>query len=128
MLKFRFKKLVRDNIVHLQLAQGAKPLYWQLSDDEHAEHLVKKVIEEVQEVTAATKGEVAAELADVQQALDDLRDKLGITPAAVAEAQSAKAAKYGKFEQGVYVDHVEVPEDNAWVEHFRSNPERYPEL
>jgi predicted house-cleaning noncanonical NTP pyrophosphatase (MazG superfamily) len=128
MLKFGFKKLVRDKIVQRQQAQGCEPLYWQLSHDEHVQHLIKKVIEETQEIAAAPKHELAAEIADAQQALDDLRHVLSVSAADVRAEQAKKNTKYGAFVEGLYVEHVLVPEDNEWVEHFRENPDRYPEL
>lgn len=125
---FAFRKLVRDNIIDQQLADGAKPLYWRLSDDEHTQQLVQKIIEEVQEVPKASRDEVAGELADVQQALDDLREKLGVTTEAVKKAQEKKFAKNGGFKEGFFVEHVEVTDDNQWIPHYRNNPDRYPEI
>lgn len=128
MVKFALKKLVRDKIVDKQLASGAKPLYWQLSEDEHAQHLVQKVVEEIQEVTTATKDELASELADVQQALDDLRDKLGVSKLAVEQAQAAKNAQNGSFEKGIYIEHVEFPEGDKWIDYYRQKSDLYPEI
>ena len=57
-----------------QIAAGAKPVYRQLSATEHKQELVHKIIEEAKEITQANPEEIAAEIADVQQALDDLRE------------------------------------------------------
>lgn len=50
MPKFKFAKLVRDKIVEHQIASGATPTYRQLSPDEHKNELIKKIIEESQEI------------------------------------------------------------------------------
>lgn len=128
MLKFTFAKLVRDKIVDHQIASGAKPHFRQLSPDEHIQALVSKVIEEVEEITQASPEEVAAEIADVQQALDDLKELYGLQNADIAKAQAAKNEKNGAFKKGLYMDYVEVDEDNQWVEYYRKNAGRYPEI
>ncbi|MGD0284672.1 MAG: hypothetical protein ABSB12_03720, partial [Candidatus Saccharimonadales bacterium] len=84
MPKFKFNKLVRDKIAENQIASGAKPHYRVLSDKQHKFELVNKIIEEAQEITKANQNDVAAEIADVQQAVDDLKEKLGLTGADIA--------------------------------------------
>ena len=125
---FRFGKLVRDKIVDHQLASGAKPQYRKLSDAEHKQELIKKIVEESQEILHAGQDEIAAEIADVQQALDDLKEKLGLTSQDIAAAQQRKNEKNGAFKKGIYIDTVEVDESDNWVAHFRENAGRYPEI
>jgi predicted house-cleaning noncanonical NTP pyrophosphatase (MazG superfamily) len=128
MPKFKFAKLVRDKIVDHQIASGAQPTYRQLSDEEHKKELIKKIQEEAQEIAEASADEVAAEIADVQQAIDDLKEKYGLTSQDVATAQAAKNAKNGAFKKGLYVESVEVAEDNSWTDYYRQNADRYPEI
>jgi predicted house-cleaning noncanonical NTP pyrophosphatase (MazG superfamily) len=128
MPKFKFAKLVRDTIVDQQLASGAKPVYHQLDPAQHKQELVRKIIEEATEITAAAPDEVAAEIADVQQALDDLRALYGLSVDDIAIAQTAKAAKNGAFQKGLYVEYVEVAEDNKWTAYYRKNADRYPQI
>lgn len=128
MPKFKFDKLVRDKVVDDQIASGAKPAYRALDPDEHRQELVRKIVEEAQEILKAPLEELAGELADVQQAIDDLRDLCGLSPADIAQAQEAKNEKKGAFKKGVYVDYVEVSEDNPWISHWRKNADRYPEI
>jgi predicted house-cleaning noncanonical NTP pyrophosphatase (MazG superfamily) len=128
MPKFRFAKLVRDKIVDDQIANGAKPNYRTLSDVEHKQELVNKIIEEAKEITSAKPDEVSAEIADVQQALDDLKEKFGVTSEDIAKAQKSKNDKNGPFKKGIYVDFVEVGEDDKWIEYYRKNSDRYPEI
>jgi len=128
MLKFKFSKLVRDKIVDQQIASGAKPKYRTLSHDEHVEALAKKIVEEAQEITKSPAAELANEIADVQQAIDDLIDKLGITHAEIIEAQKRKVDKAGAFKKGLFIDYVEINEQDKWVEYYRENADRYPEV
>lgn len=128
MPKFKFAKLVRDKIVEHQLNAGAKPFFRTLSTDEHRRALVDKITEEAKEITTASEGEVASEIADVQQALDDLKELYGVTSEAVAEAQAKKNDKNGPFKKGLFVEYAEVQSDDPWIEYYRKNADRYPEI
>ncbi|HSX06035.1 MAG TPA: nucleoside triphosphate pyrophosphohydrolase [Candidatus Saccharimonadales bacterium] len=128
MPKFKFAKLVRDKIVEHQLASGARPSFRQLNPDEHKRELVNKVIEEAKEITQASPQEVAAEIADVQQALDDLRKLYGLKRQEIAKEQANKSKKNGDFAMGLYVDYVEVDDDNSWIDYYHENADRYPEI
>ena len=128
MPRFRFAKLVRDNIVDQQIASGAKPNYRLLAPNEHKQELVNKIIEEAQELSAAEPNEIAAEIADVQQAIDDLRALHGLTEKDVVDMQQQKNDKNGAFNKGIYVEDVEVAEGNKWTSYYRKNADRYPEI
>lgn len=128
MPRFRFAKLVRDRIVEHQLASGAVSVYRSLTPEEHKSELINKIIEESREIIQAKPEEVAMEIADVQQALDDLKDRYGLTDEDVAEAQSQKNEKYGAFKDGLYVDYVEVENNSKWAAYYRKNADRYPEI
>lgn len=124
MLKFKFAKLVRDKIVDHQIASGAKPVYRQLGPEEHRRELVNKIIEEAAEITEASPEEIAAEIADAQQALDDLTERYGLTSKDIATAQLKKNDKNGTFKKGLFVEYVEVDENDKWAEYYRKKADR----
>ena len=128
MPKFRFNKLVRDKIVEQQQAGGARPVVRRLQPGEHKAALVAKLAEEAQEILTASAEELATELADVQQVLDDLRHLSGVSAAEVAAAQQCKNERSGAFRHGDFVDYVEADEANQWVAYYRQNADRYPEI
>lgn len=128
MPKFRFDKLVRDKIVAHQIASGAQPHYRTLSQAEHKTALINKINEEAQEILGASPEDMAAEIADVQQALDDLKALSGLTDIAVKAAQEAKNAKNGAFREGIFVEYIEIAEDDEWTNYYRKNPDRYQEI
>lgn len=128
MPKFTFAKLVRDKIVDQQLASGAKPIYRKLGQKEHRQALVNKIIEEAREIVQAPSDKVAAEIADVQQAIDDLTRLFGLEATDISKAQAAKNTKNGAFKQGIYVDYVEVESTDPWTVYYRQNADRYPEI
>ena len=128
MPKFKFNKLVRDEIVEKQVASGAKPSYRQLTVSEHERELVNKIIEEAKEILLSDREGIVDEIADVQQAIDDLKEKLSLTDEAVAIAQAKKQDKNGAFKKGLYIDYIELDESDPWVEYYRSNADNYPEI
>jgi predicted house-cleaning noncanonical NTP pyrophosphatase (MazG superfamily) len=125
---FRFNKLVRDKIVEHQIAAGAQPHYHQLDDEHHKAELINKIVEEAREILQADQADIASEIADVQQAVDDLKAKFSLSDAAIAKAQQAKNNKNGSFKKGIFVDYVEVAEGDKWVVYYRKNSDRYPEI
>src|SRR5690349_11604117 len=128
MPKFRFAKLVRDKIVDHQIASGAKPTYHRLDTEAHKRELINKIIEEAAEIKQASPKEIAAEIADVQQALDDLKQKYNLADQQVKAAQIKKNEKNGAFKKGLFIDYIEVDEEDQWVEYYPKNADRYPEI
>ena len=128
MPRFKFAKLVRDKIVEHQIASGAEPKYRLLSEEEHRKELINKIIEEAGEITDSNPEDRASEIADVQQAVDDLVEKYGLTREQVSKEQARKNAKNGAFKKGIYVEYVEAEESGEWTEYYRRNQGRYPEI
>ena len=125
---FILNKLVRDAIPERQVSDDQNPVYYKLDPAEHAEALVAKIIEEAQEIPVVQSDEAVAEIADVQQALDDLKALLGITDADVQQAQLVKREHSGGFRDGMFVETVRVAEGSKWADYYRSEPERFTEI
>ena len=128
MPRFKLNKLVRDRIVEHQLKAGEKPRYRQLSKIEHREALINKIIEEIKELVDASAEDVAAEIADVQQALDDLIEQFNVDPKTVRIHQARKTKENGAFKKGIYVEYVDLDEKDPFTKYYRKDPERFPEL
>lgn len=128
MPKFRFKKLVRDKIVDKQIQKGSRPKYRLLAPDEHRKELIRKITEEALEILGADQTEIASEIADVQQAIDDLKLLMGLSGEDIIDAQRKKKQANGTFERGVYIDYVETDDGDEWNDYFRNNSDRYPEI
>ena len=128
MPKFKFDKLVRDKIVDHQIASGAKPKYRKLTKKELAKELSIKIAEESMEIIEAKPKDRVSEIADVQQAIDDLKAIYNLTDGEVKLAQKYKRDKNGAFKKGIYMEYVEVNEKDEWVKYYRKNAKRYPEI
>jgi predicted house-cleaning noncanonical NTP pyrophosphatase (MazG superfamily) len=125
---FKLNKLVRDKIVDDQIALGQTPHFRALTPKQHQLALIDKIIEEISELRNADKSDIVKELADVQQAIDDLIELHHITKIEVASAQKIKSSKVGVFKKGIYIDTLETVEDDAWTAYYRKDPKRFPEI
>jgi len=121
MPKFKFNKLVRDKIVDLQIASGAQPKYHKLSPARHKRELVNKIIEEAGEITNAKQAEVVGEIADVQQAIDDLITRFGLTKQDIAKPKTPKTPKTDRFKKVFSWKTSKWNKNNDWVKYYRQN-------
>lgn len=127
---FRYDKLVRDKIAQWHVESGHTPTYRHLEGEEHIKALCKKLHEESDEVDGAlTTEELAEELADVQQIIDDICAIKGITKTELEQTQQKKRDRKGGFLDGVYIEQVYMPNDaDKWVTYCRKEPTKYPEI
>ncbi len=125
---FRLRKLVRDKFVAIYEDMGQKPVWRLLPRDEHTTALAAKVAEESQELVAAAPDKLASEIADIEQALDDLKALHGITEAEIAKIKRSKNKQKGGFAKGLYIDTLTLDENDPWVEYYRKEPKRFPEI
>ncbi len=129
MITFRCDKLVRDNTLKRFKAAGVTPQYKIVSNTDLFDAFNKKLIEEAHEVHDATnRQEMIEELADVLEVIDGLCKAQGILPEEVSAAKHAKIAERGGFERGIYIDTIQMEEDNSKAQYFRATPEKYPEI
>lgn len=124
---FRFNKLIRDRLVEDYAYDGQKATYRTLSDAEYSEALKQKIAEEVMELDVTDRDAAIGELADVQQALDDLLTVLSVSPEQVEEKKQKKQDKKGGFAGRHFVETLELDESDPWVDYYRKDPVRFPE-
>ena len=100
-----------------------------LDDNENIVELSKKIIEETQEMqNVSDLDEMKKEFADIQEVLDYLKIALKITDQELEQLKKIKHDKNGGFRNRIFVKDVAVSEQNKWIDYYRSNPEKYPEL
>ena len=93
------------------------------------EALQHKLIEEAHEVhDTSDHQEVIAELADVLEVIDGLCKAYDISMQDVLKEKEKKCEERGGFEKGIYIDSLEMDENNPRVSHFRKTPDKYPEI
>ncbi len=128
-IKFACKKIGRDKGLESFKAQGVIPHYKILTGHALREALQHKLIEEAQEVhDTSDRQEVIEELADVLEVIDGLCSAYEISMQDVLKEKEKKCEERGAFQKGVYIDSLEMDENNPRVAHFRKSPDKYPEI
>ena len=128
MRKFKFNKLVRDDIAVNIEKKGGKVIQKKLDDFEFLEQLNLKLVEEFTEYTKASKEEIVSELSDVYEVLENIRNTLHISEAEIKEARAKKAEKNGSFKDRVFIDYIEIENNDPWLQYYLDNKDRYPEI
>ncbi len=127
---FKYAKLVRDNIADFHVKSGHSPTVRYLKGKELIKALCAKLHEESDEVDGAlNRDELIEEIADVYQILEDLCSIESIDRLEVESIRIQKASRKGGFKRGVYIEKVEIPnDDDKWARYCRRQPEKYPEI
>jgi predicted house-cleaning noncanonical NTP pyrophosphatase (MazG superfamily) len=118
---FRMKKLVRDKIVERMEGDGNKVDSKILNDKEYIDELKSKLKEELielNEVKFGDKENFKNELADIQLLVDYLLKVNKISKKELLEFKKEKADKMGGFDKRIFVDTVNLLDDDEWVEYY----------
>ena len=99
-----YGKLVRNKIIDIISANGEKPIYHTLSDEEYLNELHKKVFEEANEFVEDDSPE---ELADLLEVLYAIAKHKNINMDEVEKIRLKKREKRGGFEDKIYLETVE---------------------
>ena len=126
-MRFRVQKLIRDRLPAIMRAQGLQVFDRRLNDAEFIVALKDKLLEEAQEVGAATSQvDLIDELADVMEVIAALADASGVPLQAVEERRQAKRAERGGFAERVFNAAVEARDGLPAAEYYLARPMQYP--
>lgn len=128
MIKFYFKKLVRDKVINCCLIDPKviETNYRKLDRKQYRRELAEKVREELSELVEAKDGdEQLSELAGLQSVVDALIDSLGFSKEQIENGKKRKIDRKGGFAGRQYIDSVVLSDDSPWVETFRKQPDKY---
>ncbi|MFZ1249950.1 MAG: nucleoside triphosphate pyrophosphohydrolase [Candidatus Microsaccharimonas sp.] len=128
MATFLFNKLVRDKLKDVYVELKQRPTYRPLSDDEFKKALKNKLIEEANEIDIMNRDSVVNELADVLQVVEDLAHSFSISSADIHTIKKEKFRKKGGFSEGLFVEKLELTEDDEWNDYYRKSPDIFKEL
>jgi predicted house-cleaning noncanonical NTP pyrophosphatase (MazG superfamily) len=128
MVRFQLNKLVRDKFIAVYSALGEKPIYRYLGPEEHTRQLIRKVAEEASELSIAPPQKLAEEIADIEQVLDDLKTVLNIQKSDILSIKQTKKKDKGGFRKGLYIETLQLNDEDPWVQYYRKEPKRFPEL
>jgi predicted house-cleaning noncanonical NTP pyrophosphatase (MazG superfamily) len=100
-----YNKLIRDKIPEIIKANGDEAKIRKLSDAEFKPELLKKLLEEVQEVaTAADKQELIKEISDVLEVFDALIQHEQLDWIEIERVRTERKNKRGGFEQQLFLE------------------------
>jgi predicted house-cleaning noncanonical NTP pyrophosphatase (MazG superfamily) len=100
-----------------------------LNDEEFLRELIKKVLEESQEMKNYENiQDLKEEVADVQEVLDYIKKEINLSEKEVKELQKIKIDKNGGFDKRIWLDDVGVDKTNEWFDYFDSHPDKYPKV
>lgn len=100
-----FNKFVRDNIPNIIEGNNEVPVTRILDDKEYKKELLKKLLEEANEVNSAkTKNELLEELADVLEVLKALSELEGKSIEEIMEIANQKRLKRGGFKKRIFLE------------------------
>ena len=126
-MRFRVQKLIRDRLPAIMRAQGLQVFDRRLNAAEFIAALKDKLVEEAQEVGAATgRADLIDELADVMEVIAALADASGVPLQAVEERRQAKRAERGGFAERVFNAAVEARDGLPAAEYYLARPTQYP--
>jgi len=127
MVTFRLNKLVRDNYIKIYEQAGQKTVHRLLNQSELKKALLRKLAEEVGELSE-NEEKLIEELADIEQVLNDIKAVYGLDSGSVEAAKQAKLVRKGGFQKGVYVETLTLNDGDGWVAYYRSKPEHFIEI
>ncbi|MDP3592074.1 nucleoside triphosphate pyrophosphohydrolase [Phenylobacterium sp.] len=126
-MRFRVQKLIRDRLPAIMRAQGLQVFDRRLNDAEFIAALKDKLVEEAQEVGAATgRADLIDELADVMEVIAALAEASGVTPGEIEARRRAKRAERGGFDERVFNAAVEARDGLPAAEYYLARPMQYP--
>ena len=129
MHKFLQNKLWRDKMPEIVRARGSLVHIASLNDEEYDKQLKIKLMEEMQEVCAATsQQELIEELADVYEVIDALCALRKISFTDVRDVQTKKRDERGGFYERMFVTMTEHKPGSIGEQYCRAQPDKYPEI
>ncbi len=128
MRSFLLNKLVRDKIVADMQAMGQQAIFRKLDDAEFRQKLAEKLVEETAEFKASSPEKALKELADVLEVVEALAKEYGATPEQLRQIQAERRAKRGGFEQRLYVERLDLQDNDKWAAYYAANPIKFPEI
>jgi len=101
-------KLVRDKIPEIIKQNGGNAIVRVLDDDEYKKELLKKVVEEGNELMRAEDRErTINEIADIQEVLMAVKTAFEIKEKEVEEVQTKKRTNRGGFGKKIFLEYTE---------------------
>ena len=127
MRSFLLNKLVRDKVLTSMQELGQQITYHKLADEDFLPELKRKLLEEAHELDLAAEN-AGNELADLLEVIDQIRQELQIDAKDLDDVQRQRREKRGSFQDRIYVERVDLADDDPWAAYYAKEPSRFPEV
>ena len=125
---FKLNKLVRDKLRDEYARIGQLAVYKDLTPDEYKLKLLEKIIEETREIKLdGPIDEITNEISDLRQVIDDLMAAYSISEEKLKFTMQLRKNLKGGFSAGVFVDTLELKDNDPWIDYYRERPDLFPE-
>ena len=129
MKTFQFNKLVRDKIPTAIKSRGGIVIVRKLNQKEYVKELVKKLNEEAIELKPNLPSKQAVEeMADIAEVVAALQKVFKVSDTKLRSIRQNKNLKNGAFDKRLFIDRIQVSDTDPWLNHYRQNSNRYPEI
>jgi len=130
MRTFLQKKLWRDKAIDLMEQNHGSKINWRyLNDQEFDQQIRIKLMEEVDEVvTAQSRADLIAEVADVYEVIDSLLALHDVSKEDIIAAQIKKREDRGDFAGRKFVETATHPIGSFGESYCLADPKKYPEI
>lgn len=127
MRSFLLRKLIRDKVLNNMQELGQQITYHKLSDEDFLPELKRKLVEEATELQASEETSIS-ELADIQEVIDQICRELHISAADLQTEQAKRREKRGGFDDRIYVERLDLKDDDPWAAYYAKEPDRFIEI
>ncbi|MDC0865177.1 nucleoside triphosphate pyrophosphohydrolase [Rickettsiaceae bacterium] len=125
MIRYPFNKLIRSKLPERMKKEGVIFNSKCLSQEEYAEELKRKLVEEADEVLDTTsKDRLVAELADVMEVINAMLEANSISMEEVEKHRLEKREVNGYFHPDNYINYIDVAKDNTLVRGYLADKDR----
>lgn len=109
MIRIEYKKLIRDRITEFMDAEGSKYETRILDDESFKDELLKKIVEEANEVLDARDSEqdLISEISDLLEVIDAIILAFGLRKDEVLNVKECRKLARGGFERRIYLESAE---------------------
>ncbi len=129
MRKFKTGILVGKRMIEKMQAMDINVHYRTLSNDEYIVALHEKLVEEVAELRAETaKDKVIAELADIIEVIECIKEAYDIDEDILAKIRHEKLNSKGSYSDRTLTEFLEIANDNPAIKYYLERPNKYPEI
>jgi predicted house-cleaning noncanonical NTP pyrophosphatase (MazG superfamily) len=108
-MRKEYKKLIRDRIPEIMEEKGVKYGVRVLGDEEYKKELLKKIIEEAQEVLEVNgdKKELTKEIGDVLEIVDYLVSVFELDRKDIEKVRKGRKKSRGGFDKKLFLEYTE---------------------